>query len=88
MKVMQIERKVSVADRKTFTDRRNERALFQQILDQAQQAPDEFFAMSVYGIAGSGKSRLLQECKSILEADSQKKYIYATYDYENNSADF
>ncbi|MBR1814859.1 MAG: hypothetical protein IJ773_13780 [Lachnospiraceae bacterium] len=88
MKVMQIERKVSVADRKTFTDRRKERALFQQILDQAQQAPDEFFAMSVYGIAGSGKSRLLQECKSILEADSQKKYIYATYDYENNSADF
>ena len=86
MKIVQPIQKLSAANLKSFTDRQKERDVFRRLLDQGSRATDEFFVLSCYGIAGSGKSRLLQEYKAILEEAGEKRYVYASYDFENNAA--
>ncbi|MBQ1325236.1 MAG: hypothetical protein IIY52_04385 [Solobacterium sp.] len=75
----------STTERKRFTDRIDARNTFQGLLNDAERDPEEFFVLSCYGIAGSGKSRLLQEYRRMLEEDRPHSYVYASYDFENGS---
>ena len=72
--------------KKRFTDRDTARTTFRSLLKTAENNPDEFFVLSCYGVAGSGKSRLLQEYRKMLEEDQGHHYVWASYDFENGSA--
>lgn len=87
MKVVTHVNRATVAELKHFTDRVEARKVFADLLSKGENSDDEFFVLSCYGIPGSGKSRLLQEYKTILEKERSRKYVYASYDFENSSAD-
>ncbi len=74
----------STAERKRFTDRIRAKNTFRKLVDEAFVHNDEFFVLSCYGVAGSGKSRLLQEYKRMLDEDG-RHFVCASYDFENGS---
>ena len=55
-----------IAELKRFTDRTAAKEKFRDLLRASEEDNEEFFVLSCYGIAGSGKSRLLQACSDFI----------------------